>query len=94
MTRQEKIARGEKVFESEQNLHGNPFRQTGLVRKIRYHEYFTSGHDDTAVTISLLDADGNTLWKTKITDDFEEDAWALKAYLQDRFHCPVEEIEL
>lgn len=92
MTREEKIALGKRVFEQEQVQ--NPCPANLKVEKIRYHEYFTSGHDDTAISISLLDADGNVLWKKKIEDSFEEHAWALTAYLENRFHCPVEEIEL
>ena len=92
MTKREKIEYGKKVFESEQ--YNNPFRSTAHVAKIIYHEYFTSGHNDTAISISLCDSNGGTLWKTTISDTYEENAWALKAYLQDRFMCPVEEIEL
>ena len=92
MTQEEKIARGKRVFDSARS--DNPCRLSAAVVKIVYHEYFTSSHDDTAVTISLIGPKGETLWQTKIADDFEEDAWALKAYLRERFQCPVETIEL
>ena len=92
MTWEEKIAFGKRVFEQEQIQ--NPCPVDIKAEKIRYHEYFTSGHNDTAITISLLDEDGNVLWKTKIEDGFEEHAWELRAYFEDRFHCPVEEIEM
>ena len=87
-----KIARGREVFESEQRR--NPFQPDQPVSKIIYHEYFTSGHNDYEISISLAGADGNELWRTVIDDSHEEDAWALKSYLEDRFHCPVEEKEM
>ena len=91
LQQQEKAIRGKKVFESEQ--YNNPFILTAPVGKIRFHEYFISSHDDSAISVSIIGTDGCTLWKTTFVDDRENDAYALKAYLQQRFGCPVEEIQ-
>ncbi len=89
----ERINRGKKLFEGVQR-HNPCELNADSVNKIVYHEYFTSGHNDTGVTVSLQDADGNMLWKEKFTDDNDGKAWALTKYLERRFKCPIEEIEL
>lgn len=91
MDQDERLARGKRVFEHKQ--WDNPVDEMKKVEKIIYHEYFTSSHDDFAISVSLRDAEGNMIWKARFDDDRSGDAWAMTKYLQDLYHCPLEVIE-
>ena len=95
--KQERIEFGRQVFEYAER--GESWTPPGKAAKISVREVVVPNHDaDIVFEVHLLDEAGNMLWKwcgewgwrPWGEDDDPVEAYALAAYLQDRFDCPIE----